>query len=207
MQQPYVIGICGGSGSGKSTLVHHVRQAFTADQICLLTQDDFYFPKEKQEKDENGVVDFDRFTSIDHALFHNHLASLISGKSVSIKEYVFNNKDAIPSIKNLKTAPIILVEGLFVLHNEALRNLFDLKVYVETKDALKVIRRINRDQTERNYPISDVLYRYQHHVLPSYLKYIAPHKEEADLIVNNNNDLSTCVNILTCLIRGILAKE
>lgn len=206
MQKPYVIGICGGSGSGKSTLVHHVRKAFAEDQICLLTQDDYYLPREKQQKDENGIVDFDRITSIDHNLFHQHLSDLLAGKNILIKEYVFNNSNATPRIKNLVSAPVILVEGLFIFHDAALSKLFDLKVFVETKDALKVIRRINRDQSERNYPINDVLYRYQHHVLPSYLKYIKPHKEEADLIVNNNKNLEVGINILTCLIKGVLAK-
>ena len=206
MQKPYVIGICGGSGSGKSTLVHHVRKAFAEDQICLLTQDDYYLPREKQQKDENGIVDYDRITSIDHNLFHQHLSDLLAGKNILINEYVFNNSNATPRIKNLVSAPVILVEGLFIFHDAALSKLFDLKVFVETKDALKVIRRINRDQSERNYPINDVLYRYQHHVLPSYLKYIKPHKEEADLIVNNNKNLEVGINILTCLIKGVLAK-
>lgn len=204
MQKPYVIGVCGGSGSGKTTLVHLVRQAFDAEKICLLSQDDFYIPREEQVKDENGIVDFDRLTSIDLEKFQVSLAQLINGESLSLKEYVFNNEQAQASIKEIESAPIIIVEGLFILHSEELKRMMDLTVFVDTKDSLKVIRRIQRDQTERNYPLDDVLYRYEHHVLPSYIKYIEPHKKETDMIVNNNGDINKAAGLLSNLIKGIL---
>ncbi len=205
MQKPYVIGVCGGSGSGKTTLVHLVRQAFSADQICLLSQDDFYIPREEQVKDENGVVDFDRLTSIDINKFQASLNQLISGESLSLKEYVFNNAEAEAEIKHIASAPIIIVEGLFILHSESLKEMMDLTVFIDTKDSLKVIRRIQRDRTERNYPLDDVLYRYEHHVLPSYMKYIEPHKKETDLIINNNGDVDKAAGLVINLIKGMLA--
>ncbi len=205
MQKPYVIGVCGGSGSGKTTLVHLVRQAFDAEKICLLSQDDFYIPREEQEKDGNGIVDFDRLTSINLQDFQDSLGQLIKGKSLSLKEYVFNNELAQAKIKQIKSAPIIIVEGLFILHSEELKSMMDLTVFIDTKDSLKVIRRIQRDQKERNYPLDDVLYRYEHHVLPSYMKYIEPHKKETDLILNNNGDVKKAANLLSNLIKGTLA--
>ena len=204
MQKPYVIGVCGGSGSGKTTLVHLVRQAFDTEQICLLSQDDFYIPREEQVKDVNGVVDFDRLTSIDIRKFQDSLGQLIKGKSLSLKEYVFNNDAVEPKIKLIDSAPVIIVEGLFILHSEELKRMMDLTVFVDTKDSLKVIRRIQRDQSERNYPLDDVLYRYEHHVLPSYMKYIEPHKKDVDLIINNNGDVNKAASLLSNLIKGIL---
>lgn len=205
MQKPYVIGVCGGSGSGKTTLVHLVRQAFDADKISLLSQDDFYIPREEQLKDKNGVVDFDRLTSIDLDKFQDSLNHLIKGESITLKEYVFNNEHAEVTMKKINPAPIIIVEGLFILHSEELKKMMDLTVFIDTKDSLKVIRRIQRDQTERNYPLDDVLYRYEHHVMPSYLKYIEPHKKETDLIINNNGDVKRAASLLSNMIKGMLS--
>ena len=204
MQKPYVIGVCGGSGSGKTTLVHLVRQSFDAEKICLLSQDDFYIPREEQAMDENGVVDFDRLTSIDLDKFQLSLSQLMQGESISLKEYVFNNEQAVAQVKQIDPAPVIIIEGLFILHSEDLKKMMDLTVFVDTKDSLKVIRRIQRDQTERNYPLDDVLYRYEHHVLPSYMKYIEPHKKETDLIINNNGDINKAASLLSNLIKGML---
>ncbi len=204
MQKPYVIGISGGSGSGKSTIVNLVCQAFTDNEVCLLTQDDFYIPREKQAIDANGVTDFDRLGAIDHTSFHDRLQDLIAGKEVILKEYVFNNDQAQASMKTIMPAPIIIAEGLFVFSSEQVKSLMDLTVFVDTSDVLKVIRRIQRDQIERNYPLDDVLYRYQHHVLPSYEKYIAPHKDNVDMIINNNGDVNRGVQVLVNLIKGRL---
>ena len=204
MQKPYVIGICGGSGSGKTTLVDMALKSFTNEQVSLLTQDDFYIPREEQTTDKNGVVNFDRLNSIDHNYFQESLQKLIEGQSISIKEYVFNNEEAIAQIKEISPAPVLIVEGLFIFQNQEIKNLLDLQVFIDTRDAVKVIRRIQRDQKERNYPVSDVLYRYEHHVLPSYRKYIEPYKEEADLIINNNKDIKLGVAVMCNLIKAAL---
>jgi len=204
MQKPYVIGISGGSGSGKSTIVNLVSQAFSDNEVCLLTQDDFYIPREKQVIDDNGVIDFDRLNSIDHESFHDRLLDLIEGRELKLKEYVFNNDKANATLKTITPAPIIIAEGLFIFSSEKVKSLMDLTVFVDTSDVLKVIRRIQRDKIERNYPLEDVLYRYQHHVLPSYEKYIAPHKDNVDMIINNNGDVSRGVQVLINLIKGQL---
>lgn len=205
MQKPYVIGISGGSGCGKSTIVRMVCEAFPSNQISLLTQDDFYFPKEQQAIDDKGVTDFDRISSIDHDSFYDRLLDLIQGKTIELKEYVFNNDKASAKMKTINSAPIIIAEGLFVFSSEKVRSLLDLTIFVDTSDVKKVIRRIQRDRNERNYPLEDVLYRYQHHVLPSYERYIAPHKNNVDVVINNNDDVQKGVDILTNLIKGQMA--
>jgi uridine kinase len=91
---------------------------------------------------------------------------------------------------------VVVVEGLFVLHYRKIRNLLDLKVYVHAKENLKVIRRIKRDRIERGYPLDDVLYRYEHHVLPSFEKYVLPYMEIADIVVNNNETFENGLGVL-----------
>ncbi|MEM9823269.1 MAG: uridine kinase, partial [Bacteroidota bacterium] len=93
--------------------------------------------------------------------------------------------------------PIIIVEGLFIFHYKKIRKLLDLKVFIHAKENLKVIRRIQRDGVERNYPLDDVLYRYQNHVLPNFEKYIFPYMDKADLVINNNDNFNIGLKVLS----------
>lgn len=187
MKRPFIIGISGGSGCGKTTFIRQLRNHFSEEELCIVSQDDYYRPREEQEKDEAGVTNFDLPRSIDKKAFVTDVKRLIAGETVQRMEYTFNNLNKKPELLTYKPAPIIMVEGLFVFHFKKMRKLIDLKVFLHAKENLKVIRRIKRDQIERNYPIEDVLYRYERHVLPTFERYIKPYMDEADLIINNND--------------------
>ena len=204
MEKPFIIGITGGSGSGKTTFINHLRGSFSEEQLCIISQDDYYRPREEQVTDDKGFHNFDLPTSIDKKAFHRDVERLINGETVEIVEYMFNNKEGTPSVKYFKPAPIIVVEGLFVFHYKKIRRILDLKVFFYAADHLKVIRRILRDQVERGYPIDDVIYRYEHHVMPSYNKYIQPYMDEADLIINNNLDFNMGLDVLCGFVRDKL---
>lgn len=199
--KPLIIGICGGSGAGKTTLIRHLKARFSESELCVLSLDDYYYPRSKQKTDAMGVNNFDRPKSIDRKAFVKDLLKLISGESVSRQEYVFNNELAKPRTLVFRPAPVIIVEGIFVFHFKKVRELLNLKVFLHAKENLKVIRRIKRDQVERNYPLEDVLYRYQHHVLPTFERYIRPYMEDADLIITNNDDFDNGLAVLTGFIR------
>jgi len=196
MHKPYIVGITGGSGSGKTSFLKKLTEGYTSDEICILSMDNYYKPRTLQVYDENGVQNFDLFDSIDVNSFFKDIIRLISGESIEHDEYVFNNLLAEPSKITINPAPIMILEGLFIMHMTDLKSLLDLKIFVEAKDALKIIRRIKRDQSERNYPLDDVLYRYESHVLPSYEKYILPYKNDVDIIINNNGDTNAILKIL-----------
>ncbi|MEM9836232.1 MAG: P-loop NTPase fold protein [Bacteroidota bacterium] len=202
MERPLVIGITGGSGSGKTTFINQLREGFTEEEICLLSMDNYYRPREEQKIDALGVYNFDLPRAILKDEFVADLKKLIKGKTVTRREYVFNNELATPSLLTFKSAPVILTEGLFVFHYKKVRKLLDARIFLHAKDNLKVVRRIKRDRVERNYPLEDVLYRYEHHVMPAYEKYVAPYREEADLIVNNNSDF----NMGLKMVRGFLQQ-
>jgi uridine kinase len=104
----------------------------------------------------------------------------------------------------IEPAQIYIVEGLFILYHSDTRELLDLTLLIHAKDNLKIIRRINRDRDERNYPIDDVLYRYQHHVAPAYEKYIDPYIDELDIIINNNHNFDRGVDLLATYIQSRL---
>lgn len=196
MHKPYIVGITGGSGSGKTTFLKSLADGYTPDEVCIISMDNYYKPRSQQVYDENGVQNFDLIDSIDVNSFLKDIIRLISGESIKREEYVFNNSLADPEMIAIHPAPIMILEGLFIMHMKDLKSLLDLKIYVEAKDALKIIRRIKRDQNERNYPLDDVLYRYESHVLPSYEKYILPYKNDVDIIINNNGNASAILKIL-----------
>ncbi len=185
-KKPFIIGITGGSGSGKTTFIQKLKEAFSADELCVVSQDDYYRPREEQVTDEQGIKNFDLPKSIDQTAFLNDIKRLIDGETVTREEYTFNNEKKEPELLTFFPAKIILVEGIFVFHFKEIFQLFDMKIFLDAKDNLKVIRRIKRDRVERNYPLDDVLYRYENHVLPTFEKYILPYKSEADIIINNN---------------------
>lgn len=202
-----IIGVTGGSGSGKTTLIRSLKQEFAPHEVCILSQDDYYLPREQQVPDDQGIRNFDRPDSIDRKAFRQDIMRLMAGETVHRTEYTFNNDNLVPGLLQFDPAPVIVVEGLFVLHFRKIRRLLDLRVFLHAKDNLKVIRRIRRDQLERNYPLDDVLYRYEHHVLPTFEKYIRPYIEDCDLIINNNERFDTGLEVLTGYIRQWLDRH
>ena len=200
METPIIIGITGGSGSGKTTFIRAMRDKFSKAELSILSQDDYYFPKEKQTVDDQGVINFDLPESIDGAAFAEDIRRLKAGETVKRQEYTFNNEKAEASTVVCQSAPVILVEGLFVFHFSEIRRQMDIKIYVHADDVRKLKRRILRDRTERNYPLEDVLYRYEAHVLPAYRKYIEPYKETADIIINNNDHFGYGLELLEAYI-------
>lgn len=203
MSKPFIVGISGGSGSGKTSFINQLKKSFGKNEICFISQDDYYRPKEEQEVDEEGVTNYDLPNSINKKEFRNDLKKLMNGEVVERPEYTFNNDKAETKMLIFHPAPIIIVEGLFIYHYRKVNKLLDLKIFVNAKSNLKIIRRIKRDQIERNYPLDDVLYRYEHHVLPSFEKYIQPYIGDCDLVVNNNEDFNMGLEV----VKGFLKNK
>jgi uridine kinase len=193
----FTIGISGGSGSGKTFFIRKVASYFRSEDICLLSQDHYYFPKESQKLDDKGIENFDLPESIDHTLFIEHLKCLKNGKPISKEEYTFNKESPIPPATiTLNPAPILLVEGLFILVNSEVEQELDLKIFIEAKDHVKLSRRIARDKIERGYDLDDVLYRFENHVMPVYETLIEPQKHKADFIIPNHKSFDKALDIL-----------
>ncbi|MGI4884189.1 MAG: uridine kinase family protein [Janthinobacterium lividum] len=202
MQHPFLVGITGGSASGKTTFLNRLLAAFPADQVCLVSQDNYYYPRDQQVLDEQGVHNFDLPVSIDSAAYAADVLALSQGQEVRRQEYTFNNAAATPKQLVFRPAPIVVVEGIFVFHFAEIAKLLDLKVYIDAQEHVKLHRRIVRDRDERGYDLADVLYRYTHHVAPTYEKFIAPYKHEADLVIPNNRHFDKGLEVLVGFLRS-----
>lgn len=198
--KPFIIGITGGSGSGKTTFLKRLGLKFSTDEICIVSQDEYYKPRESQLIDDKGVTNFDLPTSIDSATFAKDLSKLANGKIVTKAEYTFNNSLQEAKMLTFKPTKVIIVEGIFIFHYKEIMDLLNFKVFIDARDDLKVIRRIKRDQIERNYPVEDVLYRYEHHVMPAYEKFTKPYKEKADVIINNHEKFENALDMVATFI-------
>jgi uridine kinase len=202
MQQPFIVGITGGSASGKTTFLRRLLSAFPEQDICLISQDNYYHPREVQQVDAQGVTNFDLPGSIDSAAYAADVLRISQGLEVRRPEYTFNNPNAPVKELVFKPAPIVVVEGIFVFYFEEVAKLLDLKVYIDAREHVKVLRRIVRDRDERGYDLEDVLYRYTHHVAPTYEKYIKPFKHDADIIIPNNRHFDKGLDVLIAYLQS-----
>lgn len=205
-KKPYTIGIAGGSGSGKTHFLKLLSSHFSESEVCLISQDHYYKPIAQQPRDKNGIENFDLPTTIDRDLFLADVQKLKSGQALQKTEYTFNRQNAVAQVFEFKPAPILIVEGLFVHYFEEIAKELDLKIFIEAKEHLMVGRRIKRDQIERGYDLSDVLYRYENHVMPIFETLIEPLKHQADLVIPNNGNASISAEVVAGFLRSKINK-
>ena len=147
------------------------------------------------------VVNYDLPASIDDVSYAADVLTIRQGQGFTRLEYTFNNPEVVPQNLVFQPAPIVIVEGIFVFYFEEVAKLLDLKVYIDAEEHIKLHRRIVRDKVERGYDLDDVLYRYQHHVAPTYEKYIKPYKQDADIVIPNNRHFDRGLEVLTTFLQ------
>ncbi len=202
MKKPFIVGITGGSASGKTYFLNSLMGAFGEDEICLISQDHYYRARHEVPVDENGVHNFDLPYAINHRKYAEHIIELREGKTVEQLEYTFNNPNIIPQLLTFRPTPIIVVEGIFVFYFKEIAELLDLKIFIDAKEHIKLKRRIIRDQVERGYDLTDVLYRWENHVFPTYEQFIKPSKADADLIIPNNRHFHRGLEVVKAFLKS-----
>ncbi|MGF1924159.1 MAG: uridine kinase family protein [Bacteroidia bacterium] len=186
---PLIIGIAGGSGSGKTFFLNSFLHHFKNDEVTLLSQDDYYIPAGEMTQEENKLYNFDLPSTIDDQQFLIDIKKLIKGEVVYKKEYSFNNPLAVVKILEINPAPIIIVEGLFILHFAEIAELLNLRIFIEADEEVALLRRIKRDGMERGYPEEDVIYKWENHVQPAYKEFLLPYRNACEKVVQNNMDI------------------
>jgi uridine kinase len=198
MNKPFIIGVAGGSGSGKTFFLKCFLEHFTADEVCLVSQDDYYIPvAHTMTKEEIALYNFDLPSTIDYQHFEEDITCLINGETIIKQEYTFNNATAIPKMLEIKPAPIMIVEGLFILHFKKIAATLDLKIFIEADDDIALQRRLKRDLVERGYSHDDVMYRWINHVVPAYNEYLLPYRDECHQVIINNTHEAQDIIVVT----------
>lgn len=193
------IGICGGSGSGKSHFLEKITQYYGPDDLCLISQDDYYRPIEEQRKDENGMINFDLPESFNEPLLFDHIRRLLLGETIQKDKYNFNNPAIKPCLLTYKPSPLTIIEGIFIFHYQRIASLLDIKLFIDSDEKIGLNRRISRDGPERAIAMEEVLYQWNHHVMPSYRKYSLPYRNAADIIIHNSDkplDINPLIEII-----------
>jgi len=205
-QSPYIVGISGGSASGKTSFLKHLLRSLPEGKISIVSQDNYYKPKEFQEVDENGQINFDLPTSIDREAFFRDMQRLAAGETLHITEYTFNNSSRTARQIVVKPAPIIVMEGLFIFHYGEIREALDLRVYIDAREEIKLERRLRRDRDERGYDQDTVMYQWEHHVMPSYHRFLRPYRDSADIIITNNETYDPGLKVLSNHLRLLISQ-
>ncbi|MHA8084810.1 uridine kinase [Aquirufa antheringensis] len=202
IERPFIIGITGGSASGKTLFLSRLMEQFRTDDICLLSQDNYYRPIEHQTKDHNGIENFDLPGAIDDQAFAADIERLRNGEVVSRVKYTFNNTEKVPDMLHFHPRKILVVEGIFVFHFPEVAQLLDLKIFIDARDKIKLKRRIKRDNEERGYDLQDVMYRWKYHVKPTYEEFIRPHKRSCDIVIPNNQHFEKGLDVIVSYLKN-----
>lgn len=195
----FIVGITGGSGVGKTTLIDGLNREFEG-RVTTFSLDNYYKPKVEQAIDENGVINFDLPTALDLLQLKSDFDALRLGNQIKQSVYQFNNPVNNDMVNILEPKSLLIVEGLFVMHYDFIKPLLDYSVYLSVDADRQLERRLKRDIEERNYSEEDVMYQWDNHVLPCYKNFVQPYKEEADLIITNNERFDENIHILTSVI-------
>jgi len=206
-QKPYIIGVTGGSASGKTSFLHQLGKLFSQDEVCILSQDNYYKPAAVQTTDGNGFINYDLPECLDLDAFYQDMLLLKEGKDVNRREYRFQHEDQMGDWLHFKSAPIIIIEGLFIFYRSDISSHFNLKIFVEAQEHLQLERRLKRDTQERNIDADFVQYQWINHVMPAYRKFLEPYKSKADIIINNNEHFLNSLKVVEDHFRWLLKNE
>ncbi|MBL8786241.1 MAG: uridine kinase [Deltaproteobacteria bacterium] len=202
-----VVGIAGGTGSGKSTLARRMARRVGEDRCAIVTQDNYYKDLSHLSVAARARVNFDHPDSIDSPLLVEHVRQLKAGQSIVSPRYDFSRHGRAPGGIEIPAREVILVEGILVLVWPELVSLMDIKIFVETPDDLRLLRRMRRDIADRGRDVDGVLGQYQETVRPMHDAFVKPSSRHADLIVPGEGDNQVVVRFLSTALKSFLAEE
>lgn len=199
-----VIGIAGGTGSGKTTVVKKIISSFPDDRVIMLPQDAYYKDQGNISLAERKLVNYDHPSAFDNELLKEHIKQLSLGHSVDLPVYSYitytRQKDSI----HIEPGEIIIVEGILVLEDPILRDLLDIKIFVDAPSDVRFIRRLKRDIMERGRSVDSVIDQYMNVVRPMHMQFVEPSKWYADIIVPEGGQNEVAIDLITTKIRSLL---
>lgn len=206
-KRPIIIGIAGGSGSGKTTIAQKIHKSLPEDRVLIMTQDSYYKDHKEMTKEERDQINFDHPDAFDTKLLVAQLKQLLNGQAIEMPIYDFPTHLRSDKAIHVEPADIIILEGILVLADERLRDLMSIKVYVDTDDDIRLIRREKRDMKERGYDLDYIISQYLTTVKPMYNQFIDPSKRYADIIVPEGGENNVAIDMLSTKIRSVLHEN
>ncbi|MCK4668001.1 uridine kinase [Candidatus Dependentiae bacterium] len=182
MKNRILIGVAGGTGSGKTTVANRIGQALN-EEMVIIPQDYYYKDNPGGSLEERAKINYDHPDSFDTELLISHLKTLIAGETIQTPIYDFKEHRRIEKTKEIKPAPIIILEGILIFVNHDLRSLMDFKIFVDTPSDIRLLRRIKRDMEERGRSLDSVINQYLETVRPMHIEFVEHSKKFADIII------------------------
>ena len=206
MKNCILVGVAGGSGSGKTTVANNLVKAFKAEDAALVEQDAYYRELINMTMEEKAKVNFDHPDSIEFELLRKHLESLKNGESIERPIYDFTTHSRKEGTVKINPSKIIIVEGILIFAVPEIRELFDMKIFVDTDADEMILRRIERDMNERGRSLESVRDQYLAIVKPMYLEFCEPSKRYADIIIPRGGENKVAVDMVISTLKGYLNK-
>lgn len=201
-----IIGIAGGTGSGKTTVVRKIVESLPKDSVAVIPQDSYYNDQSDMPLEERKKTNFDHPDAFDWTLFGQQIAELRHGRAIEQPTYSYLVCTRLPETIHVEPKEVIIVEGIMSLYDKGLRDLMDLKVFVETSPDERLLRVITRDTVERGHPLEILIDKYRNVLKPMHDQFIEPTKQFADIIVPNGGTNQKAIDILTTYIEKMLER-
>jgi uridine kinase len=203
---PVVIGVAGGSGSGKTTVVSRIVESMGNDHVIVLEHDRYYYDHPELRLEERAALNYDHPDSLETDLLVRHVADLRAGRAVELPTYDFARHARRQTTDTAHPRQIIIVEGILIFADAALRDLMDVKVFVDTDDDTRFIRRLQRDVAERGRTMGSVIDQYLSTVKPMHLEFVEPTKRYADIIIPRGGHNVVAIDMMLTLIRSMATR-
>src|SRR5712692_3998194 len=202
-----IIGICGGTGSGKTTVANRILETVSADEVVFIQQDLYYRNLTDMPLDYRNAANFDHPDAIDNDLLIIHLKKLNAGEPVELPIYDFRTHARVPDTTPIQSKPIVIVEGILIFAEPRLLEQMDIKVFVDTPDDIRFIRRLRRDIAERGRTLDSVIEQYIATVRPMHIQFVEPSRRFADVIIPEGGHNFVSIDLISGKIRERLARD
>lgn len=206
MNKPVFIAVAGGSASGKTTVVDKIVDSFDKEDVTVIKHDDYYKDQSEMSLEERYLVNYDHPFSLDNDLMYSQILDLLDGKTIIKPTYDFAAHTRSSNTEKVSPTKIVILEGILILEDERIRDLCDIKLFVEADDDLRFIRRLSRDMAERGRSLESVVNQYLNTVKPMHFAFVKPSKRYADVIIPNDNDHDVAVDLIITKIKSIISN-
>ncbi|MFZ2488067.1 MAG: uridine kinase [Anaerolineae bacterium] len=202
--QPIIIGVAGGTGSGKTTVAFSILENVGRSRIALIQHDSYYYDAANLPFEERARLNFDHPNALETPLLVEHLKQLRAGQPVQIPTYDFRTHTRLKETRLINPEPVILVEGILIFAEKDLRELFDVKIFVDADSDIRFIRRLVRDMKDRGRPLESVVEQYMTTVRPMHMEFVEPSKRYADVIIPEGGHNQVALDMVVARVRTLL---